>query len=170
MFAMKKMNAQLNRTGDQNKSASPDKIHSTPAIMGFLTYRYGPLTTKVFGGFQGAGVPFPNRKKRRIVVIARNTPITKNDIDATRTMMFSENMMVSSKKTKEMLKRAAGANTRAVPGRRRILHSNDFIIGPEKNHGSYKASCSIIESCISDGIGDGCMLCLAVDKDIPLNF
>jgi len=96
--------------------------------MGFRIYRYGPLTTKVFGGFQGAGVPFPNRKKRRIVVIARSTPMTKNDIDATRTMMFSENMMVSSKKIKEMLKRAAGAKTVAVPGSRRILHSNDFII------------------------------------------
>ena len=170
MFAMKKINAQPNRAGDQNKSASPDKIQSTPVIMGFRIYRYGPLTTKVFGGFQGAGVPFPNLKKRRIVVIARNTPMTKNDIDATRTMMFSENAMVSSKKIKEMLKRAAGTKTVAVPGRRRILHSNDFIIGPMKNHGSYKASCSIIESCILDGIGDGCMLCIAVDKDIPLNF
>lgn len=135
MFAMKKINAQINRTGDQNKSASPDKIKSTPVIMGFLTYRYGPLTTKVFGGFQGAGVPFPNRKKRRIVVIARNTPMTKNDIDATRTMMLCENAMFSSKKIKEMHKRAAGEKTVAVPGRRRILHSNDFIIAPEKNHG-----------------------------------
>jgi hypothetical protein len=170
MFVMKKINAQINRTGDQNKSASPDKIQSTPVIMGFRTYRYGPLTTKVFGGFQGASVPFPNRKKRRIVVTARNTPMTKNDIDATRTMMFSENAMVSSKKTKEMLKKAVGTNTRAVPGRRRILHSNDFIIAPKKNHGSYKASCSIIGSRTSDGICDGCMFCIAVDKDIPTNF
>jgi hypothetical protein len=130
MFAMKKINTQPNRTGDQNKSASPDKIHSTPVIMGFRIYRYGPLTTKVFGGFQGAGVPFPNRKKRRIVVIARSTPMTMNDIDATRTVMFSENAMVSSKKTKEMLKRAAGTKTVAVPGRSRMLHSNDFIIAP----------------------------------------
>jgi hypothetical protein len=130
MFAMKKINAQPNRTGDQNKSASPDKIKITPVIMGFLIYRYGPLTTKVFGGFQGAGVPFPNRKKRRIVAITRNTPMTKNDIDATRTMMLCENAMVSSKKTKEMRKSVAGTNTRAVPGRRRILHSNDFIIAP----------------------------------------
>jgi hypothetical protein len=50
-------------------------------------------------------------------------------------MMFSENAMVSSKKTKEMLKRAAGVKTVAVPGRRRTLHSNDFIISPIKNHG-----------------------------------
>jgi len=170
MFAMKKKTAQPNRTGDQNNSASPDKIKSTPVIMGFLTYRYGPLTTNVFGGFQGAGVPFPNRKKRRIVVIARNTPMTKNDIDATRTMMFSENAMVSSKKIKEMHKRAAGTNTIAVPGRIRILHTNDFIITPMKNHGSYKASCSIIGSRTSDGICDGCMFCIADVKDIPLNF
>jgi len=158
MFAMKKITAQPNRTGDQNKSASPDKIKSTPVIMGFRIYRYGPLTTKVFGEFQGAGVPFPNRKKRRIVVIARSTPMTTSEIDATRTMMFSENAMVSSKKTKEMLKRAAGTKTVAVPRRRRILHTNDFIISPMKNHGSYKSSCSIIESCISDGTGDDCKL------------
>lgn len=140
MFAMKKINPQLNRTGDQNKSASPDKIKSTPVIIGFLTYRYGPLTTKVFGGFQGAGVPFPNRKKRHIVVIARNKPMTKNDIDATRTMMFSENAMGSSKKIKEMHKRATGAKTVAVPGRIRILHTNDFIIYPIKNHGRIRVT------------------------------
>jgi hypothetical protein len=156
MFAMKKINTQPNRTGDQNNSASPDKIKSTPVIMGFRIYRYGPLTTKVFGGFHGAGVPFPNRKKRRIVAITRITPMMKNDIDATRTMMFSENAMVSSKKIKKMLKRAAGAKTVAVPGRRRILHSNDFIIAPIKNHDRYKASCSILESCTSDRIGDDC--------------
>ena len=130
MLVIKKINAQINRTGDQNKSASPVKIHSTPVIIGFRIYRYGPLTTNVFGGFQGAGVPFPNRKKRRIVVIARNKPMTKNDIDATRTMMLCENAMVSSKKIKEMHKRAAGTNTIAVPGRIRILHTNDFIIAP----------------------------------------
>jgi len=140
MFAMKKINAQINRTGDQNNSASPDKIKSTPVIMGFLTYRYGPLTTKVFGGFQGASVPFPYRKKRRIVVIARSTPMTKKDIDATRTMMLCENAMVSSKKIKEMHKRAVGAKTVAVPGRRRILHSNDFIIHPIKNHGRIRVT------------------------------
>jgi hypothetical protein len=167
---MKKINAQINRTGDQNKSASPDKIKSTPMIMGFLIYRYGPLTTKVFGGFQGAGVPFPNRKKRRIVVIARNTPMTKNDIDATRILILSENAMFSSKKIKEMHKRAAGVKTVAVPGRRRMLHSNDFIIDPKKNHDSYKASCSKIGSRTSDGICDGCMFCIADVKDIPLNF
>ena len=130
MFAMKKINTQPNRAGDQNKSASPNKIKIIPVIMGFLTYRYGPLTTKVFGGFQGAGVPFPNRKKRCIVVIARSTPMTMNDIDATRIMILSENAMFLSKKIKEMLKRAAGAKTVAVPGRSRMVHSNDFIIAP----------------------------------------
>jgi hypothetical protein len=45
-------------------------------------------------------------------------------------MILCENAMVSSKKIKEMHKRAAGAKTVAVPGRRRILHTNDFIIAP----------------------------------------
>jgi hypothetical protein len=85
-------------------------------------------------------------------------------------MMFSENAIFSSKKTKEMLTRATGAKTMAVPGRKRILHSNDLIIAPYEKSWSYKASCSIIESCISDRIGDGCMFCLAVDTDIPRNF
>jgi hypothetical protein len=120
--------------------------------MGFLTYRYGPLTTKVFGGFQGAGVPFPNRKKRRIVVIARNTPMTKNDIDATRILILCENAMFSSKKIKEMHKRAAGAKTVAVLGRRRILHSNDFIIYPIKNHGRIRVPVRSLNHFIMIGV------------------
>jgi len=140
MFAMKKINAQINRTKDQNNSASPNKIKIIPVIIGFLIYRYGPLTTNVFGGFQEAGVPFPYRKKRRVVVIARSKPIMKKDVDAIRIMILCENAMFSSKKTKEMYKRAAGVKTVAVPGSIRILRNNDFIIYPIKNHGRIRVT------------------------------
>jgi len=140
MFVIKKINAQINRTRDQNNSASPNKIKNIPVIIGFLMYRYGPLTTNFLGGFHGAGVPFPNREKRSVVVVARSKPIMKKDVDATRIMILCENAMFSPKKTKEIYRRAAGAKTVAVPGRIIILPSNDFIIYPIKNHGRIRVT------------------------------
>jgi hypothetical protein len=66
--------------------------------------------------------------------------MTKNDIDATRILILSENVMFSSKKTMEMHKRAAGVKTVAVPGSIRILRNNDFIIYPIKNHGRIRVT------------------------------
>jgi hypothetical protein len=132
MFATKKVNAQTKRTTDQNNTASPNKIRSIPVIIGFLIYRYGPATTNFFGGSQGAGVPFPHRKKRRVVVPARKEPTTMRNIDTPRTMIFSEYVTPSPEKTEERYKKKIGIKIVTLPGSRIILQSNDFIIHPIK--------------------------------------
>ena len=57
---------------------------STLEIIGFRTYRYGPRTTNLAGGAQGAGVPSPTRANRRVVqtaianpAVPRTVPIQK---------------------------------------------------------------------------------------------
>ena len=43
-----------------NRTASPKRMRMAPMIMGFRTYRYGPMMTSFWGGSQGAGVPSPD--------------------------------------------------------------------------------------------------------------
>ena len=59
MLAMKKVKNHIKIPMDINKLASPIRTHQTPIIIGLRTYLYIPIATNIFGGEEGAGVPFP---------------------------------------------------------------------------------------------------------------
>jgi len=56
---MKKVKNHIKIPMDINKLASPIRTHQTPIIIGLRTYLYIPIATNIFGGEEGAGVPFP---------------------------------------------------------------------------------------------------------------
>lgn len=59
-----------------NSIDSPSNTASTPRIIGFLTCRYKPVTTKFFGGDHGASVPFPIRINEAMQIAMTINPPT----------------------------------------------------------------------------------------------
>ena len=53
---------------DRNMIDSPVKIIKTPVIIGFLTWLYIPVVTRLTVGLQGARVPFPMRMNKEMVL------------------------------------------------------------------------------------------------------
>ena len=74
----------MNINQDSVSSEIPDRISKTPISIGFLTYRYGPSTTKLLIGSHGAGVPSPPLSLNSLTVkIANITPIPAKNIPTT---------------------------------------------------------------------------------------
>jgi len=67
---------------------SPSKTKSTPEIIGFLQYLYGPRIISFCVGAHGASVPFPKAQKRYTHQRNKNAP----EIRKTRPSIFKKTL------------------------------------------------------------------------------
>src|SRR3954452_17559348 len=74
MFNAKNPRAHASSGSERSPRVSPNRISTTPLIIGLRTCRYTPATTRCLGGSHGASVPRPRVAKWRMVATTSASP------------------------------------------------------------------------------------------------
>src|SRR5210317_678104 len=113
---------------DWNNVASARSTSKAPVIIGFLTWRYGPRITNLFGGSQGAGVPLPNFMKRVTVQVLKARPMIAAN-KANQNQILAGDANSSANLVSWVAKRIApGMKTSTVPGNTIIVFTSPICI------------------------------------------
>ncbi len=96
--------------------ASAHNIISTPVIIGFRTYLYGPRTTNRFGGAHGAGVPSPKVKNSPADQVLSPSPAAPTTTPAHNNKSPPPRISAAYRPPAVSHTIPAGTNTTAVPG------------------------------------------------------
>lgn len=108
-----KIKAHIKIFNDIIEIDSPISAVNTPIIMGFLTWRYIPCTTKLRVGSHGASVPFPILITVDMVIVITNKPASIR----TNPVIAADKLFIET-----FLSMYKGTKTRALTGRMKEIN------------------------------------------------